>query len=85
MEKSSTQTYQPINCNYYDELEAMATLRKLVKIEYYNETGDTLEQEGQIVDFQIKDRIEYMILKSGNEIRLDYLIAVDGKPLPKAC
>ena len=83
--KSAPQTYQPINCNYYDELEAMATLRKVVNIEFYGESGESLSHEGQIIDFRIKEGAEYMILKDGKEIRLDDLIAVDGKPLPNAC
>jgi hypothetical protein len=29
--------------------------------------------------------VEYMLLSTGLEIRLDHLVSVDGKPLPEAC
>ncbi len=74
--------YVPINCNYYDELEALATRRQSVPIAYKNENGDRLEVESVIVDFFIKDKVEFLQLRSGLNIRLDYLISVNGLLLP---
>ncbi|MEL7063229.1 MAG: hypothetical protein AAFP00_05790 [Bacteroidota bacterium] len=86
MEQVNThKTYQPINCNYYDELEAMATFRKVVDIQYYLEDGSIETIQGQIVDFRVVASVEFMILKSGQEIRLDYLVSADGKEVPGAC
>lgn len=79
------QTYQPISCSFYDELEAWATLKKHCVIEYQGEDGNELKVEGKIVDFFIKDKVEYLKLDSTQSIRLDYLIRVNGKALPNAC
>jgi len=78
--------YIPINCSYYDELEAFATLRKEVTI-IYRTAGDqeTAEAKGIIETFRIRDKVEYLLLRDGQEIRLDWLVTVDGKPLPLAC
>jgi len=78
-------TYVPISCSYYDELEALATFKKLVNIQYLDEQGAAQETEDVIKDLFTKEKIEYMLLQSGNSIRLDYLIKVDGKALPHHC
>ncbi len=80
MEKK--EPYQPISCAYYDELEALATLRKNCWIVYKNEAGEQQEIEAVIKDFYIQDKVEYMLLSDGKQIRLDYILQVDGKPLP---
>ena len=41
-----TGSYIPINCSFYDELEALATLRKVALIRY-EEEGKTVEVSGK--------------------------------------
>lgn len=79
-------SYLPISCSYYDELEALATLRKKCLIVYKNEAGEQQETTAVIKDFYIQDKVEYMLLSDGRQVRLDHIIQVDGKPLPdSAC
>jgi Rho-binding antiterminator len=73
--------YRPINCAYYDELEALATLHRRCLIHYLAPNGQPLEAEGQIKDFFIRDKVEYLLLDSGLEIRLDCLLSVNDKEL----
>lgn len=73
--------YQAVSCTYYDELEALATLRKSCLIIYRNETGAEVSRKGRIVDFFSADRAEFLKLDDGTDIRLDRLIEVDGKPV----
>lgn len=76
--------YQPIDCNFYDILEANAVLRKVVLIEYLDK--DKLRKvENRIVDLFIKDKAEYMRLENGLEIRLDTIHAVDRNILTGSC
>lgn len=77
--------YTPISCSFYDRLEEWATLRKVCLIEYKQDSGETQTIEGRIIDFFIKEGIEYLKLKSGEEIRLDYLLTVNGLALPQSC
>ncbi len=77
--------YQPISCAFYDELEALATLRKRVQLVYRNELGHVAEIIGIIRNFATRNKAEFLILDSGIEIRLDRLIEVDGKPLAGYC
>jgi len=78
-------TYQPINCNYYDELEALATLRKKVAIAYYEPSGEKQVVESRIVDLYTRNKEEFMQLEDGTTLRLDRLISADGKPVQLFC
>ena len=77
--------YQPINCHFYDELELLAIRQKNCSITYLDESGNSLEKVGIIVDFKIISAAEFMLLNDGSKIRLDRLISVDGKVLEGYC
>ncbi|RAJ06742.1 Rho-binding antiterminator [Chitinophaga skermanii] len=77
-------TYIPIDCNYYDRLEAWATLQTHCNILYTNEQGNPVEIAGIIQDLFIVEKVEYMQLTSGEKIRLDALVSVNNIPLPPA-
>lgn len=73
------QTYQPISCDYYDVLEALAVQRKRTVVEYRNEAGAKITLENAlIVDLITKDKVEYMKLDRGLILRLDQLLSVNG-------
>jgi Rho-binding antiterminator len=78
-------SYTPISCSFYDELEALATLRQPAVIRYAGEQGKTVEAQGRIKDFFIRDRAEYLLLDSGLEIRLDDITSVNGKIMGNYC
>ena len=71
--------YIPINCNFYDELEALATMKKTCQIIFRHENGGISTIRGVIFDLYTRNKIEYLTLDSGLEIRLDKLMEVDGK------
>ncbi|MFT5368982.1 MAG: Rho-binding antiterminator [Candidatus Latescibacterota bacterium] len=70
--------YIPISCSLHDELEAAATLRKLCDI-VYRVDGEDRVVTGGIADLYARNQIEYLLLDSGVEIRLDCLIQFNGK------
>jgi Rho-binding antiterminator len=77
--------YTPIDCNFYDILEANAVLKKIVIVEYLDDSGNVQTTEQRIVDLFVKNKIEFMKLENDLEIRLDYLKSVDGKVLNGFC
>jgi len=77
--------YEPIDCNFYDILEANAVLRKQVEVVFINNKEEQQMIKTLIKDLYIKEKAEYMKLENGLEIRLDRLIAVDGKELNGSC
>ena len=78
---ASANPYQSVSCSFYDELEALATLRRICTIRYRTETGEAVSIESKIIDLYTVNKSEFLKLKDGTEIRLDRLISVDGKPV----
>ncbi|MFA9219095.1 MAG: hypothetical protein ACEQSK_18585 [Sphingomonadaceae bacterium] len=74
----SEQNYQPISCELHDVLEAAATLRKRVAVMALDADGARTTREARITDIFGKNGIEYVVLDSGETIRLDALAEVDG-------
>ena len=70
--------YTPVNCNFYDELEALATLGKRSEIIFLAD-GARVTVTGVIKDLYTRDGVEYLKMDSGLVIRLDQLAQVDGK------
>ncbi|ABA56745.1 hypothetical protein [Nitrosococcus oceani] len=71
--------YIPINCNFHDQLEALATLRKQCHIFYQTMDGKIIETLDTITDIYTKNQEEFTVLGSGEIIRLDRLLEVDGQ------
>ena len=76
--------YKPINCSFYDELEAAATLKKYIRIQYLSTLQEMLTIDAVIKDLFIKEGAEYMQLNTGEEIRLDRIVSIDGKYSPSS-
>jgi Rho-binding antiterminator len=78
--------YRPINCNFYDELEARATLRQPCVIAYRPQLDAPITTVTGIIDtLYIRDKVEYLRLTDGVELRLDWLVAVDDRELGAYC
>jgi len=72
--------YSPINCSYYDRLEAWATTKTSCAITYKN--GDSIELVStKILDLNLLNRIEYLLGENGFLLRLDDLVSIEGIPL----
>lgn len=70
--------YVPISCSFYDILEESATKNSPVGIQYFDDTGQPQSKRGIIKDLITRESREYMILDSGDTIRLDRVISVNG-------
>ncbi|MEL6556292.1 MAG: hypothetical protein AAFQ63_22980 [Cyanobacteria bacterium J06621_11] len=68
--------YKPIGCDLYDRLEAIATLKKTVKLSYVTANDATKEIIGKIVDIYAEEGADYCKLSNGTTIRLDRLASV---------
>ncbi len=84
------QKYIPIDCNFYDNLEAFATTQKIIEINYLNTNYDKIiSQKIKIKDLETLNGEEFMIFEnienseSNIKIRLDRLINIDGIEVPK--
>lgn len=77
--------YHPISCDFHDELQ-LITLRKMtVPIVYRESGGAEITINSSIKDLYTREKEEFLLLPSGEEIRLDRLVSVDGIELRKYC
>lgn len=70
--------YKPISCTLHDHFESAAVKGELVNFEILLYDGMIKIFSGIIVDIFIRDKAEFLKLKSGDEIRLDKIISMNG-------
>ena len=74
--------YIPIDCNFYDRIEAAIVLGKTVRLEYRDDSGEAVVAETRLQDTLAKDGEEFLILPSGEQVRMDRILSLDGVPVP---
>ena len=70
--------YEPISCDYHDELEAAAMHKKRVNLEFDLE-GVTQRETGTVADVYSANGAEFVKFESAKgplEIRLDHIISM---------
>ena len=78
------ETYTPISCSFYDRLEEAATLKKVVNLQYFE--GDSQMQKQVVIQtIKIKNKVEWLILDDGTDVRLDRIHSLDGVELENHC
>lgn len=82
------EAYIPVNCEFHDHLEDFATLRKAVSISYLDEAGQSQQRTAAITDVFARTGADWVTLSTGDLIRADRLIEVNGIRLdafPPSC
>ena len=74
--------YKPISNDYRNELEALAAAKKYTGIRYYTAINELLKTTSMIKSIYPRDEVEYLLLNSGEEIRLDRVVEAGGKVNP---
>ncbi|MEL6274054.1 MAG: hypothetical protein AAFQ37_01645 [Bacteroidota bacterium] len=78
--------YQPISCDYYDILEALAVRRVSTEVAFFTPNEKLEHLSGvKIVNLYTREKEEFMELDDGTIIRLDRLKSVNGEELPGSC
>jgi len=75
--------YTPINCEFHDLLESLATRRRIAKIRFRDGEGTSQLCTAAIIDLYARNGAEYVSLSTGETLRLDQLLEVDGEVLEK--
>lgn len=77
--------YIPIDCNFYDRIEAAIVQRRTVQLEYRDAQGHPLSVSTRLQDTQTRKGEEFLLLPSGEEIRMDRILRMDGVAVPVSC
>ena len=70
--------YQPVSCDYHDQLEAAAMHKQPVELEF-EENGTRHNERGIIADVFTREGAEYVTVKGESaslEIRLDRILSM---------
>ncbi len=81
MTKTTAAQYNPISCVFHDRLEDLATVRRPTQIHYRDADGTLQQRTATITDVYSRGGAEYLTLKTGESLRLDHLVEVDGEKL----
>ena len=73
--------YTPIDCNFHDIILDRATRKSIVVLEY-NSTEGIQSKEVVIKDVYTKEGEEFLLTGSGEAIRLDQIVSLDGQEPP---
>ena len=74
--------FSPIHPDYYD-LFSEEQEKEFSKVFYFGTGSDVEEAEGKITGLVKRDSfVEYLVFDSGDEVRVDRIITVNGKPGP---
>ena len=80
--KTITETYQAIPADFQDEIREYLRRRKYIRIHYFNAYHEYISTTAIIKEFFDQQNGSYIRLSSGEEVRLDRLVRLDGKPAP---
>ena len=70
--------YKPISCEFHEVLESLAMTHKNADVEYLNTDGELRMINGVIRDVYARGGVEFLALSSGDTLRLDQLVSVNG-------
>lgn len=68
--------YQPINCEWHDQLEAAAVRNQPVQLQWRDAAGNARQASGLVRDIEVKQREEFLLFEVNGELlrlRLDWL------------
>jgi Rho-binding antiterminator len=69
--------YRPISCDYHDLLESFAITRESVQISFRDAEGVLQHRSAVITDVFARDGSEYLVVSTGEAVRLDRLLTVN--------
>ena len=79
------EAYIPISCSFYDRLEAAATLKKPVALQFLDQADMVTTITTRIRTILTRDKVEYLVLENDFLVRLDKIQALDGVQLKDHC
>ncbi|WP_235295685.1 hypothetical protein [Portibacter marinus] len=76
--------YQPVDCNFIDQVEIMATRKLMVNIAFLHD--DQIKTiYAQIKTWFTKEKVEYLETQDGMVFRMDEIIEINGVTNIQSC
>lgn len=75
-------TYKSIDPSFYEEIKVLADKRAGVRIQFYTDIHEFITSHATLKEFMVQDNEEYLVLTTGEEIRLDRIVRIGDRPAP---
>ena len=80
--KEIKEQYEPIEPVFKQELLQYMQQRKFVRIHYFNEYHEYISKAAIIKEISQEPAGEFLVLNTGELVRLDKIVRFDEKPVP---
>ncbi len=80
--KEIKEQYEPVERHFLNELQGYATQRTFIRLHYFSDLHEYISTTGIISRIQDRPEGEYLLLNTGEEVRLDKIVRYDGKRAP---
>ena len=80
--KEIKEQYEPIEPAFKEELIKYQEQRKFVRIHYFNEYHEYISKAAIIKEINWEAAGEFLVLNTGELVRLDKIVRFDEKPVP---
>ena len=75
--------YLPVDPDYYETVEKAISEKKVVAVHYFGDENSLQKAKGKVKGIQSNSKNEEFVkLNNGEQIRLDRIIVLGGKPGP---
>jgi transcriptional antiterminator Rof (Rho-off) len=75
--------YQHVDPDFYDQIELLAQNEKEIKIFFFKDNVEVDSALGKVDTVIQENKAEFLQLKTGDRIRLDRIITLNGVPGPQ--
>lgn len=73
----------PIDPDFYDVIESIRNKNAPIKIHYFGKKNELCDAHGKIMGATINEKHEeHLVMNSGEQVRLDRIITLNGRPGP---
>ena len=70
--------YLPIDCGFYDHFEQAIVRRQPVTLVFIDEEGQRITSSELLLDLKTEKKAEFVQRASGEWLRLDRVVSIDG-------
>lgn len=75
-------TYNPVDPDFYGIIDNLKLKDQKLKVFFFEDDLELNSYEGRIDEVAKADQLEYLKLKNGEQVRLDRIITLNGRPGP---
>lgn len=69
-------SYQPVDCDFTDELEHVSVLKIAVTVKHWTDDGKLISSQGLITNIITENKEEHLVISNRDRVRLDRIFEI---------